>query len=132
MVRPLRGGHPLSGVLSLALLLGPALLPPSAKALELDGRTYFRRPPWSVDLISYYTTVWEPWAEYYFTLSLDPQAGASLGGLEITQTRGVDRRFPFDVGRTKAARRYPWKPALMRRLAALCCASRSRSRPAAL
>jgi hypothetical protein len=102
MVRPLRGGHPLSGVLSLALLLGPALLPPPATALELDGRTYFRRPPWSVDLISYYTTVWEPWAEYYFTLTLDPQAGASLGGLEITQTRGVDRRFPFDVGRTRA------------------------------
>lgn len=73
-----------------------------AGAIELRGKTYFRRPPWSVDLISYYTTVWEPWAEYYFTVQLDPEAGASLAGLRITQTRGVDRQFPFNLEATRA------------------------------
>ena len=102
MVRSSPAARRLARVLSAALLLGGAVLPGAASALELGGKTFFRRPPWSVDLISYYTTVWEPWAEYYFTVSLDPEAGASLGGLEITQTRGVDRHFPFNVGATRA------------------------------
>ncbi|MEB3172465.1 MAG: DUF2808 domain-containing protein [Cyanobacteriota bacterium] len=84
------------------VLLGLVLASSSARALELRGKTYFSKPPWSVDLISYYTTVWETWAEYYFTVQLDPAAGAALGGLEITQTRGVDRTFPFNVGATRA------------------------------
>jgi hypothetical protein len=72
------------------------------QALELRGSTYFTRPPWKVDLVSYYTTIWEPWAHYYFTVELPPDAGASLGALTIQQTRGVDRSFSFSVERTRA------------------------------
>ena len=85
-----------------AACLAPAALAPAAVAMELRGSTYFTRPPWNVDLVSYYTTVWQSRAEYYFTISLDPEAGASLGGLTIQQTRGVDTRFPFFVERTSA------------------------------
>ncbi|MFM7549375.1 MAG: DUF2808 domain-containing protein [Cyanobacteriota bacterium] len=94
---------------SLALLAGgaaplllPELAPPAARALELNDSNYFRKPPWKVDLISYYTNVWDAHAEYYFTVELVPDAGASLGGLTIQQTRGVDRQFPFSVERTHA------------------------------
>ena len=83
----------------------PALSPlaiPAARALELRGATYFNKAPWKVDLVSYYTTIWESRAEYYFTISLDPEAGVALGGLTIQQTRGVDTRFPFFVDRTSA------------------------------
>jgi hypothetical protein len=71
-------------------------------ALEVNGSSYFRRPPWSVDLVSFYTTVGDPHAEYYFTVQLDPEAGASLGALTIEQTRGVDRQFQFSAERTQA------------------------------
>lgn len=95
---------PLAG---LGLLLGGGLpLPPlalaPARALELNDATYFRRPPWKVDLISYYTNVWDPNAVYYFTVELVPDAGASLGGMAIQQTRGADWQFPFAVERTHA------------------------------
>ena len=83
----------------------PALSPlaiPAARARELRGATYFSKAPWKVDLVSYYTTIWETRAEYYFTISLDPEAGVALGGLTIQQTRGVDTRFPFFVDRTSA------------------------------
>lgn len=82
--------------------MGVLALTADARGLELNGSTYFSRPPWSVDLISYYTTIWEPYAEYYFTLQLDPAAGASLGALVITQTRGVDRSFPFNLQASRA------------------------------
>lgn len=71
-------------------------------ALELRGATYFTKPPWSVDLISYQTYTYETRPEYYFRVSLDPAAGAALGGLTIRQTRGVDRQFPFAIERTSA------------------------------
>jgi len=83
----------------------PAFTPlaiPAAGALELQGTTYFTSPPWKVDLVSYYTTIWQTRAEYYFTITLDPEAGAALGGLTIQQTRGVDTSFPFFVDRTSA------------------------------
>ena len=102
MARFLRVGRPFAGVLATVVALSAVVLPRTVGALELRGKTYFARPPWSVDLTSYYTTVWEPWAEYYFTITLDPGAGASLGGLEITQTRGVDRRFGFDLAASQA------------------------------
>lgn len=90
----------------LAVLLGSAaaapLAPPPARALEQNGGTAFRRPPWKVDLLSYSTTVWQAQAEYYFTVELDADAGASLGGLAIQQTRGADWQFPFAVERTHA------------------------------
>jgi hypothetical protein len=93
--------------LGLAVLLAGAglvspLAQPAARALELNDSTYFRKPPWKVDLVSYYTNVWDAFAEYYFTVELDPEAGASLGGLAIQQTRGADRQFPFSVERTHA------------------------------
>lgn len=86
---------------SLATCLTTTLAP-DAVALELRGATYFNKAPWNVELLSYYTTVWETRTEYYFSISLDPEAGASLGGLTIQQTRGVDNRFPFFVERTSA------------------------------
>jgi hypothetical protein len=84
------------------LLAVEAAGPAPARSLELRGSTFFVKPPWKVDLVSFYTNIWTPNAEYYFTVELDPQAGASLGGLQIEQTRGVDRRFPFFVDRTRA------------------------------
>ena len=84
---------------ALAASIGPGLIS-SGRALELKGSTYFTSPPWKVDLVSYYTTIWQPFAEYFFTISLDADAGAALGGLTIQQTRGVDNRFPFAVERT--------------------------------
>jgi hypothetical protein len=93
------------GCLAGGLLLGPALVaspPPAASALELRGATYFQRPPWKVDLVSYTTTVGDPAAEYFFTVELAADAGASLGELTIQQTRGADWQFPFLVERTQA------------------------------
>lgn len=87
---------PLAGMLP-----GLPLAPGPAHSLELQGRTFFTRPPWRVDLVSYYTTIWQPWAQYYFTVELAPDAGAALGGLTIQQTRGVDRQFNFSVERTR-------------------------------
>jgi hypothetical protein len=86
---------------ALAASIGPGLMG-TARALELKGSTYFNSPPWKVDLVSYYTTISQPLAEYFFTISLDADAGAALGGLTIQQTRGVDNRFPFAVERTEA------------------------------
>jgi hypothetical protein len=73
-----------------------------ARALELAGSTMFVKAPWQVDLVSYNTTVGQPLPEYYFTLNLDPEAGASLAGFTFQQIRGVDRQFPFLLERTRA------------------------------
>jgi len=89
---------------SLVLQRGPEMpwVGAPAHSLELRGRTFFAKPPWRVDLVSYYNTIGEPWAQYYFTVELPPDAGASLGALTIQQTRGVDRNFNFSVERTRA------------------------------
>jgi hypothetical protein len=81
---------------ALALPISPC------QALELRGATYFTKPPWSVNLMSYQTYTYETRPEYFFRVSLDPEAGAPLGGLTISQTRGVDRSFEFSVDRTTA------------------------------
>ena len=94
-----KGWRRAAGWAPLALAL---VLANPTRALELRGATYFSKPPWSVNLISYQTYTYETRPEYYFTVSLDPQAGAALGGLTITQTRGVDRWFEFSVDLTKA------------------------------
>jgi hypothetical protein len=89
----------------LFLGLGAAILSGGeapAGALELRGRTYFVRAPWKVDLVSYATTVGETNARYHFTISLSPDAGASLGRLTIQQVRGADWQFPFSDERTRA------------------------------
>jgi hypothetical protein len=98
--------HPLA-----AALLGAAAIyvisplsqtPPQARALELRGSTYFTRPPWKADLVSYRTDVGDPRAEYFFSVELDEAAGASLGGLVIRQSEGPDRIGPFSLDRTRA------------------------------
>ena len=71
-------------------------------ALELDGQTWFTRPPWKVTFTNYYAYVGQTAATYYFTVTLPEQAGAGLGGLVIQQTRGVDRSFQFAPERTRA------------------------------
>lgn len=71
------------------LLLAAALLAP-VRAEELQWQSWFIQPPWRVEFRSYYSTVMQTAAEYYFTVALPQQAGADLGGLLIQQTRGVD------------------------------------------
>jgi hypothetical protein len=93
----------LSGaLLSAALLSGALPVAPAARALELRGSSMFVRPPWRVELVSYTTTVGEAWAEYFLTVELPAEAGASLGELLIQQTRGVDRHFNFITEQTRA------------------------------
>lgn len=89
---------------ALATGLPPLSLPfpEPAAATELRGQTYFRTPPWKVVFRTYYSTVFERGAEYYFTIALSSEAGAGLGALEIQQTSGVDWQFGFDVSRTRA------------------------------
>jgi len=105
MARPLwsrtQGGD--AGLLPLAALpLLLATMQPGTQALELGGSTQFLRAPSKVSLTSYTTDVGQSPAEYFFTLSLDEQAGASLGGMTIQQIRGADWQFPFAVERTRA------------------------------
>jgi hypothetical protein len=91
-------------LLSLAVVL-PALaagFPAPAAALELQGQTWFSRPPWRVVFRNYYWYVMQTGGEYYFTLTLPEQAGAGLGALVIQQTRGVDTQFPFIADRSRA------------------------------
>ena len=81
---------------ALGLLLSgvaDGLRPEAASALELRGQTYFTNPPWKVDFTNYYWYVNQAQGEYYFTVTLAENAGAGLGGLVITQIRGVDRTF---------------------------------------
>jgi hypothetical protein len=85
----------------VALAVGPGWPGPGA-ALEIRGVTHFVRAPWRVDLVSYFTNVWEGNPEYYFTLELAAEAGASLGSLTIQQVRGVDRAFGFNVAASRA------------------------------
>jgi hypothetical protein len=84
-----------------AVLAMPMLMP-AGRALELDGQTWFTSPPWKVDFRNYYWYVGQTAAEYYFTITLPERAGVGLGGLQIQQTRGVDRSFQFSPQRTRA------------------------------
>jgi hypothetical protein len=95
---------PWASLLALGLAWGwtGLALPPAGQGLELRGATVFRRAPWRVDLVSYTTTVGQPRAEYFFTVDLAEDAGASLGELQIRQTSGVDRQFQFSPERTEA------------------------------
>jgi hypothetical protein len=74
----------------------------SAQAVELQGQTWFAKPPWKVELRNYYSSVMQSGGEYYFTVTLPEQAGVGLGGLVIRQIRGVDTNFGFDAARTRA------------------------------
>ncbi|MEI7665701.1 MAG: DUF2808 domain-containing protein [Synechococcaceae cyanobacterium ELA263] len=85
---------------SLAVTAAAGLAP--ARSMELRGSTYFVKAPWKAELITYYDNTGDPSALYYLTISLDPQAGASLGRLTIQQTRGADWNFPFAPERTRA------------------------------
>jgi len=86
-----------------ALVSAPLVLAPApGRAVELSGQTWFASPPWKVVFRSYSTTVGDMGAEYYFTVVLPAAAGVGLAGLQLEQTRGVDRSFGFDAGRTRA------------------------------
>lgn len=94
---------PLAGALLAGTLnLMPAAVLPPARALELRGSTYFVKAPWKAELITYYDHTSDPSALYYLTISLDPQAGASLQRLTFQQTGGADWTFPFSPERTRA------------------------------
>jgi len=92
--------------LSLGVLLAfgvPAWGPlGSAQAIELQGRTYFASPPVEPRSTNYHSTAGEALAEYMVTITVPAKAGVGLGGLEIMQTRGVDRNFPFNLERSRA------------------------------
>lgn len=88
--------------LPLVFALPALLMAPQALGLELRGSTVFTRAPWKAELVSYDTTVGSAPVSYYLTLSLDPQAGASLGKLTVQQVRGVDWSFPFSPELTQA------------------------------
>jgi len=95
------------GALPAALLLMAVATPLSlsqapGQALELNGSTVFVRAPWKAELISYEKTAGASPVSYYLTLSLDPQAGASLGRVSMQQTRGADWQFPFSPELTRA------------------------------
>ena len=72
------------------------------RALELNGSTVFVRAPWKAELITYESDAGAAPVSYYLTLSLDPQAGASLGRVSLQQTRGADWSFPFSPQLTRA------------------------------
>jgi hypothetical protein len=86
------------GLAAALSLLAPAPL----QALELQGQTWFVRPPWKVDFTNYYWYVMQTGGEYYFTVTLPAEAGVGLGGLVIQQTRGVDTQFPIAGDRNRA------------------------------
>ena len=73
-----------------------------ARAVELQGQSWFSTPPWQVIFTNYYSDVSQVGGEYYFTVTLPEQAGVGLGGLTITQTRGVDRSFNFNLAASRA------------------------------
>jgi hypothetical protein len=89
-------------MLLLALIAPWSLRGGSVQALELHGSTVFVRAPWKAELVSYDTNAGSAPVSYYLTLSLDPQAGASLGRLTVQQTRGADWSFPFWPDQTQA------------------------------
>ena len=94
------------GFLRLGLLLSLAnasltsLTP--ASALELQGRTYFASPPVDPRATNYRSNAGEAWAEYMITITVPETAGVGLGALELMQTRGVDRTFPFNLEQCRA------------------------------
>lgn len=75
---------------------------PPARAVEMQGQSWFSTPPWQVIFTNYYSDVNQVGGEYYFTVTLPEAAGVGLGGLTITQTRGVDRSFYFDLAASRA------------------------------
>ncbi|MEO1002424.1 MAG: DUF2808 domain-containing protein [Cyanobacteria bacterium J06638_7] len=100
IARPALLGATLGGI-CLGTAAG-ALGPLAAGAVELRGATFFTRPPWKADLVSYTTDAGDPRATYFFSVELDAAAGASLGGLLIRQSAGPDRIFPYSLDRTQA------------------------------
>ena len=92
---------------ALPALVALQVVAAPVQAMELEGQTWFTRPPWKVTFTNYYAYVGQTAAVYYFTVTLPEQAGAGLGGLVIQQTRGVDRSFQFAPGRTQAFQGLP-------------------------
>ena len=80
----------------------PVLGPTPVRSVELNGQSWFARPPWKVEFRNFYWYVMQTGGEYYFTVTLPEGAGVGLGGLLFQQTRGVDRQFPLAENRTRA------------------------------
>ena len=99
--RPLRRVHQGLGVLLTLTTLSLSGIGP-ARAIELQGRTYFATPPVEPRSTNYRSTSGEAMAEYMITITVPTAAGVGLGGLELTQTRGVDRNFPFNLEQCRA------------------------------
>ena len=89
-------------LLPLTLAAPPLVGLPPARAVEMQGQSWFSTPPWQVIFTNYYSDVNQVGAEYFFTVTLPEKAGVGLGGLTITQTRGVDRSFHFDLAGSRA------------------------------
>jgi hypothetical protein len=102
MRHPARHSPGLGLGLATVAALGVLAFPPSLASLELRGSTVFQRAPWQVNLVSYTTDVGQVRAEYFISVELPVDAGAALGELQIRQTRGVDRNFPFSPELTQA------------------------------
>lgn len=95
-----RGALVAGGVIGALLSLAAPADP--ANGVELRGASYFERPPWKVDLVSYQTDVSQPSPRYYYTVELPEGAGAGLAGLSIQQTHGADTWFRISAERTRA------------------------------
>lgn len=87
---------------ALALILPTPLRFEAARALELQGRTYFASPPVEPRATNFRSNAGEARPEYMITLKVPVNAGVGLGALEISQTRGVDRSFPFNLEQCRA------------------------------
>ena len=68
---------------------------PAAPALEINGRTSFVAVPTRAQLINYRTGAFSGGAEFYLVLELPSGADAGLGGIDLSQIRGVQSAFYY-------------------------------------
>ena len=79
----------LATALTATLMLSAAATP----ALEINGRTSFVSVPTRVQLINYRKVAFSGRAVFYLVLELPSGADAGLGGIELSQIRGVESAF---------------------------------------
>ena len=100
--RPFRERWAWPSALRSALLLLAVCAATPLPALELRGRSVFVRPPSEAQMITFYSNIWSPAAEYFITIEIPAAAGAALARLTVQQISGVDWQFPFLVEQTRA------------------------------
>lgn len=81
--------HALATALTATLMLSATAAP----ALEINGRTSFVSVPTRVQLINYRKVAFSGRAVFYLVLDLPSGAEAGLGGIELSQIRGVHSAF---------------------------------------